>query len=80
MIDRIPAVLDSITNLHEALQVAFNAHINFEKFQIRKKIRTDAQKVVIIFTDGKTQDRKSLKSLMKTKVLYIWLSDVLMRS
>lgn len=80
MIDRIPAVLDNITNLHEALQVVFNAHNNFDKFEIRKKIRTDAQKVVIIITDGKTQDRKSLKSLMKTKVLYIWLSDVLLRS
>ncbi|XP_078372426.1 uncharacterized protein LOC144656078 [Oculina patagonica] len=65
MIDGIPAELDNKTTLPDALQRAFDEHIQYDEFQTKKKSRTDARNVVIIFTDGKTQNRKSLKSLTK---------------
>lgn len=68
MIDGIPAELDNKTTLHEALQGAFDEHKRYDGIQTRRKSRTDARNIVIIFTDGKTQDSKRMKSL--TKVMY----------
>ena len=67
LLDKIPDALDSITNLEEGLQVAFDAHENYDILQNTKSYRTDARNVVIIFTDGKTHDEERLETL--TKVL-----------
>ena len=62
-IRRIPHILDNVTNLEEGLQMAFDKFI--EKKKKGKNRLTDVPKVVIIFTDGKTNNEARLKSLIK---------------
>ena len=68
LIKSIPNKLDDRTNLDEGLRMAFNAHAEYDTFQKKKKYRTDARNVVIIFTDGRTYNETRLESL--SKVMY----------
>ena len=54
MVNRMPDVLDSITNLEKGLKMAFDAHKEYDTIQNIKNDRTDAKNAVIVFTDGKT--------------------------
>ena len=80
MVNRMPDVLDSITNLEKGLKMAFDAHKEYDTIQNTKNDRTDAKNVVIVFTDGKTYNESAVTSMQKVmyqlRILFVNIAPV----